>query len=531
MTPAMRGNRAIGACLLALLLLCARTQIGADGDQDGDGIPDSWETNGVQVSLNGVKKHLNLDGASPRHKDIFVWVAWMEDATHSHKPTQQALDIVEAAFHAAPVHDNPDGKDGIELHVIFANDVFPDLKPLKEQATLGTSPGGDYNWSEFYKLKKQVFPKELEGVFHFCAFIHEMGGQKGASGMSPDIGAYDFIVSLGQFANREGKPVGTNQDQAGTFMHELGHNLGLDHGGADKVNNKPNYLSVMNYLFQMQGLNYKGSDGHFDYSRFAVDFDENSIDTSRGMSNDPALADYGSAFACECNRRGEVILSPHTFPSMTRPHPWCDPQPAQPVFSWDVNGNCETTLLPGQNDWANIHLVASHPARGIGPLTTVPPPRELTPAAAEAVPIAPISGLKGTRVDQNVLLTWTPKGLDRCLAYKIYRRENDQKPVEIGMSTTPAFVDADTEPGVRRSYTVTAVIGSYDVNDVVKLSPNEINALSSLYGAQTQKYSLSEAGGTTSPTRSKAPSKAREHVIRLPMANRETAPSASVTIE
>jgi hypothetical protein len=32
-------------------------------------------------------------------------------------------------------------------------------------------------------------------------------------------------------------------------MHELGHNLGLWHGGGDNINYKPNYLSVMNYLF------------------------------------------------------------------------------------------------------------------------------------------------------------------------------------------------------------------------------------------------------------------------------------------
>ena len=30
-------------------------------------------------------------------------------------------------------------------------------------------------------------------------------------------------------------------------MHELGHNFGLLHGGVDCYNNKPNYISVMNY--------------------------------------------------------------------------------------------------------------------------------------------------------------------------------------------------------------------------------------------------------------------------------------------
>jgi hypothetical protein len=39
----------------------------------------------------------------------------------------------------------------------------------------------------------------------------------------------------------------------GTFMHELGHTLGLRHGGGDNVQYKPNYYSVMNYSFQVPG--------------------------------------------------------------------------------------------------------------------------------------------------------------------------------------------------------------------------------------------------------------------------------------
>jgi hypothetical protein len=37
-------------------------------------------------------------------------------------------------------------------------------------------------------------------------------------------------------------------------MHELGHNLGLHHGGNEDANYKPNQVSVMNYMYQFAGL-------------------------------------------------------------------------------------------------------------------------------------------------------------------------------------------------------------------------------------------------------------------------------------
>src|SRR5262249_53604245 len=40
----------------------------------------------------------------------------------------------------------------------------------------------------------------------------------------------------------------------GTFMHELGHNIGLRHGGGDNVNCKPPHLSVMNYAYQLPNI-------------------------------------------------------------------------------------------------------------------------------------------------------------------------------------------------------------------------------------------------------------------------------------
>jgi hypothetical protein len=64
-------------------------------------------------------------------------------------------------------------------------------------------------------------------------------------------------------------------------MHELGHNLGLDHGGNKNVNFKPNYPSVMNYLFQFtqnvptRPLDYSTGDRR--------DLDENNLDENFGI--------------------------------------------------------------------------------------------------------------------------------------------------------------------------------------------------------------------------------------------------------
>ena len=69
-----------------------------------------------------------------------------------------------------------------------------------------------------------------------------------ASG-SADVGGDDAIIASANI----GSP-GPIERVASTIMHELGHNLGLKHGGDDSVNQKPHYLSVMNYTYQLAGI-------------------------------------------------------------------------------------------------------------------------------------------------------------------------------------------------------------------------------------------------------------------------------------
>src|ERR1041385_2063766 len=162
-------------------------------DADHDGIPDTWERLGfVDIHWpDGRQERLDLtkDGPiSADHKDIFVLVAWMQDAKHTHKPDAKALQIVKDALLAAPI-DNPDGLKGIRLHVYFAP------MSVAEKALIGRVLANDvYDWTEFNQIKQKIFPAELRGVFHFCLFAHDIDPEH-HSGIAKTIPGKDFIVS------------------------------------------------------------------------------------------------------------------------------------------------------------------------------------------------------------------------------------------------------------------------------------------------------------------------------------------------
>ncbi|MAU01384.1 MAG: hypothetical protein CL608_29950 [Anaerolineaceae bacterium] len=351
-------------------------------DTDCDGLLDEWETQGYDYDGDDIiDVNLPAMGADPLHKDIFVEIDYMVGVTHTHKPDPQAIQMIVNSFDTAPV-DNPDGTTGIHLHVDYGADspltwgnqetwgALSKSQELPHLTYISSCPGGTTNFSwetGFDNMKNTIFDSQKaftdarSAVFHYNIWAHYLcDGAGTTSGISRNfhepafgIGASDFIVSLGGWKDGNGD----QDDQAGTFMHELGHNLGLRHGGADDVNWKPNYLSIMNYSFQTNGLFFNFSGGHFDYSRFNLfPLDENNLDESAGigLSFLNTFPLYGTYRFCGLDDMRLDVL-------YTASIDWnCDNDTTDNQASYNINqgkyysNNSDLTILTSQNDWDNL---------------------------------------------------------------------------------------------------------------------------------------------------------------------------------
>lgn len=250
-------------------------------DTDGDGLFDVWELEGLDCDGDGtIDLDLPAMGANPNIPDIFVEVDWMvrpqkkflwweTQASRSMAPSTAAMRLVYDSFK----------QHGINLHI----DVGPDSTDFVTGKKWGKLSGGNeipyeknFNISSSWgNTVNSNFSKSRYNVFKHCLFINQLDGTT-RSGKANDAPGQFFIV-----ANQDWVYNGGAISVGGTFMHELGHTLGLLHGGCDNENHKPNYLSVMNYAFQTTGLVGTGMIGYSDYK--LPDIDESHINENSGV--------------------------------------------------------------------------------------------------------------------------------------------------------------------------------------------------------------------------------------------------------
>lgn len=225
-------------------------------DIDGDGIPNSWEMNGYDADGDG-KIDINFPalGASPTHKDIFVEMDYMPGLL----PSGEELDRITQIYADTPLR-NPDGTTGINIHLDAG-----DARSAKYNLGGGTeithqALDGEMTDLKRIKYSEGKFDKAREGTFHYMIW-GDYYDDSYSSGIAV-FGGRNFMVTVGpRFWGKASSDI-----RVAVFVHELGHNLALSHGGWDEINYKPNYLSVMNYQYTLTGVPMADGSRYFGYS-------------------------------------------------------------------------------------------------------------------------------------------------------------------------------------------------------------------------------------------------------------------------
>lgn len=271
--------------------------VGSDGDIDDDGIPDGVERFGIRNSSGAVTTDMAALGADPCRKTIAIEIDWLNvPGDHSHQPSNAAIAEATAMMNNAPLAAAspcpyagfPTQPSGVNLVV----DVDQNIDMTLDQ------DDNNYGIAQLDAQRATNFDPDREPYFFYNVWSHEHDGS-GSSGVCCSS-RKGFIVSLGAWTGQNG----TVRDQSGTFVHELGHNINLGHGGGDGVNFKPNYLSVMNYRYQVTGIpnwdtwaaagfagNQMIASSTIDYSRADLpDIDETNLNEAAGISDGNAAA-------------------------------------------------------------------------------------------------------------------------------------------------------------------------------------------------------------------------------------------------
>jgi hypothetical protein len=260
-------------------------------DTDGDGIWDGFEVLGIRGAGLYTDQALPSWGADPLHKDVFVETDYSDYCSSEttrctwdwqckgqcvdgrcqcgsdmdcHQAGEQTRAYDERCVAGAcvacgnPLHpdgvqvaaevagrcsggpgylDNPDGRPGFALHVdnghVSTNTQWGDWGGVN--AVPPNLEPGQARWYNYHRGWLEHLNPIRQGIFRYAVGAPDGPGQ-GNVGLP-----WHYFVSV------------WDQGSGKSFIHELGHSLGLEHYGeyepGSNHNYKPHYVSLMNYAY------------------------------------------------------------------------------------------------------------------------------------------------------------------------------------------------------------------------------------------------------------------------------------------
>ena len=236
--------------------------------------------------------------------DIFVEVDWMP----GHEMSNEAVAKVLWAF----------ARQGIVLHIDRGemgggNQIIQPTTFWFRPRAGNSNDFYDFKWGNGWDMNgnnmvdfgvdnlRGNFSVNRLGIFHYCIMGQEYAEVAGSSGKSGGIPDDDFFVSDGKLKDMWW--LDYTKILSSTFMHELGHNLGLHHYGNvdqcphapdhDEGAGCPDYVSIMSYHYQLSpgdwpsgwggNPNYGSRTGWSDWANLNIA----SIQNAPGVEGDP----------------------------------------------------------------------------------------------------------------------------------------------------------------------------------------------------------------------------------------------------
>ena len=369
--------------------------------------------------------------------DIYVEIDYMT----GHKPRPGAIQLVETAMAGAPFTACDTCLPGFALHASAFEDEydevpeenatsFADLRRIKSGSTTFTFAdrldqfvctsqsqarfGSAAERADLGTCQRRIRAKSR--VFRYAFFVNQLSNgvdpveatgvtvpadrYTGASFgpncvviSSPDgdfAASSDSLIADGHLTERYVSNVGffwlrESEDewrdfQAEVFMHEIGHSLGLLHGGGDGIECKPNYLSVMNYARSYRPAAYEAwHPGAARGSRVRLDSElsyssgtsEPLYEASLSESSTVNPASQRVTFSCAgpgCASDLDSLISDANLPLNWNNSNEDPPVPNDSLQFIDINhfkGRCPASdspeVLLDHDDWTRVRNCAQPP--------------------------------------------------------------------------------------------------------------------------------------------------------------------------